>query len=62
VGPQQYEEALQRNGAKEMNFTGRSMKGFVFVEAEGIDLEEDLEAWLEACLVFNPEAKRSAKK
>lgn len=45
-----------------MNFTGRSMKGFVFVEAEGIDLEEDLEAWLEACLVFNPEAKRSAKK
>ena len=62
VGPVQYPSALERSGAKEMNFTGRSMKGFVFVEAEGIDLEADLEQWIEDCLVYNPEAKSSKAK
>src|SRR6266852_2671336 len=32
VGPDGYERALARVHAREMDFTGRSMKGFVFVE------------------------------
>lgn len=62
VGPDLYEHALQRSGAKEMNFTGRSMKGFVFVDAEGIDMDADLEQWIQDCLAYNPEAKSSKKK
>lgn len=62
VGPDQYSKALKREGAKEMNFTGRSMKGFVFVEPEGIDMEADLEQWIDDCLSYNPEAKSSKKK
>lgn len=62
VGPHLYSTALKREGAKEMNFTGRSMKGFVFVEPEGIDMEADLEQWIDDCLSFNPEAKSSKKK
>ena len=45
-----------------MDFTGKRMKGLVFVDQEGIDLEEDLEYWIELALEFNPRAKSSKKK
>ena len=35
VGPELYEEALRRPYSREMDFTGRAMKGFVFVSPEG---------------------------
>ena len=62
VGPDHYETALSKNGAKEMNFTGRSMKGYIFVEPEGIDEEAQLDEYLQMCLDFNPLAKSSKKK
>ena len=62
VGPDHYETALSKNGAKEMNFTGRSMKGYVYVEPEGIDEEAELDEYIQMCLDFNPLAKSSKKK
>jgi len=62
IDPDIYEEALTKTGCKEMDFTSRSMKGFVFVEPRGIDLDEDLDYWVELCLDFNPLAKSSKKK
>ena len=62
IGPDVYEEALKSEGAKEMNFTGRSMKGYVFVEADGYDFDEDLSRWIQLCVDFNPLAKSSKKK
>ena len=62
IDPVIYQEVLTRPGAREMDFTGRPMKGFVFVEGEGIDTDEDLERWLELCLDYNPRAKSSKKK
>ncbi len=62
IDPKMYEESLKKPGCKEMNFTGRAMKGFVFVEGEGIDMDEDLEYWVQLCLDFNPFAKSSKKK
>lgn len=56
------EQALARKGATEMDFTHRPMKGFVFVEPEGTDLDTDLEYWVKLCLEFNPKAKASKKK
>ena len=38
------------------------MKGFVFIEPEGIDLDEDLDSWIELALEYNPRAKSSKKK
>lgn len=32
VGPEQYAKALARAHAREMDFNGRSMKGFVYVD------------------------------
>ena len=62
VGPEKYEESLQQPGCKEMNFTGRPMKGYVFVDPEELDLDKDLEHWIQLCLDFNPLARSSKKK
>ncbi|WP_053991673.1 TfoX/Sxy family protein [Mangrovimonas sp. TPBH4] len=62
IGPEIYDEALSKKGCREMDFTGRSMKGFVFVEPEGLDMEKDLEYWVQLCLDYNPEATSSKKR
>jgi len=62
VGENDYLSLLKRSGARPMDFTRRPMKGYIFVSPEGIDKEEDLEFWVQACLDFNPQAKSSKKK
>jgi len=62
IGTETYENALTRKGARPMDFTKRPMKGYVFVAPDGIDMEEDLEYWLELALAYNPLAKASKKK
>lgn len=62
IHPDFYEKALTMKGCNEMNFTGRPMKGFVFINEEGHDMENDLEFWIQKCLDFNPLAKSSKKK
>ena len=62
IDPSIYEEALTRKSCREMDFTGRPMKGYVFVEPEGLDLDEELEYWVQLCLDFNPNATSSKKK
>ena len=52
VGPEQYEAALSRPLAREMDFTGRPMKGMVIVDAEGLDDEEALTDWVQHGLKF----------
>ena len=46
VGPDAWSEALARPHAREMDFTGKSMKGFVYVSADGIAEDEGLVAWV----------------
>lgn len=62
IGPDGYEEALEMEHVNEMNFTGRAMKGYVFVDEAGLDLDEDLEYWVMRCVAFNLFAKASKKK
>lgn len=62
IDPDIYESSLKRLGAKPMDFTGRPMKGFVFIEPKGIDLDEDLEVWIELALAYNPKAQSSKRK
>ena len=45
VGKEQDAEALSRPGARPMNFTGRVMKGFVYVDPESCDAR-GLQGWL----------------
>lgn len=62
INPDIYQASLQIDGCNEMNFTGRAMKGFVFIDPEAIDKEDDLEHWINLCLEYNPLAKSSKKK
>lgn len=52
VGPEQYEMALRKPYAREMDFTGRPLKGFVYVGVQGFASDEDLETWVERCEQF----------
>ncbi|MEB2773934.1 TfoX/Sxy family protein [Algoriphagus sp. D3-2-R+10] len=52
---------MRRTGCRAMEFTGRSMKGFVYVDPEGFDMDEDWEFWVDKALEYNPFAKRSKK-
>lgn len=62
IDPEIYEEVLMKKGCREMDFTGRPMKGFALVDPEGIMFDKELEYWIKLCLDFNPKAKSSKKK
>lgn len=62
IGEEATPEAMKKEGCQPMDFTGRPMRGYVFVSPEGFDLDEDLEYWLDLCLKFNPMAKASKKR
>ncbi len=53
VGTLPYEKLLFKKGSREMDFTGKVMKGFLFISPEGFDSDEDLEFWIEKALEFN---------
>ena len=59
VGKATHEDLLKRKGCREMDFTGKAMKGFLFVYPEGTDSEADLDFWVSKALAFNSEARKS---
>ncbi len=61
IAPEEYEQALLKKGCRPMDFTGRPMKGFVFVDSAIVDTDEDLEYWVKLALDFNSRAKASKK-
>lgn len=59
--PERHDEVLARPGARLMDFTGRPMRGYVFVDPSVLR-GAVLKSWLELALAYNPQAKRSKKK
>lgn len=52
VGPEQHDDALALPHARPMDFTGKPMRGFVFVEPEGYASDSDLAVWVELSMNF----------
>jgi len=52
VGPDRYERALTRKHARPMDFTGRPLRGFVYVDPAGIRNRRDLKRWVEPAVAF----------
>jgi TfoX/Sxy family transcriptional regulator of competence genes len=52
VGPDAYEDALAQRHAREMDFTGRPLKGMVYVSSRGIEDDEDLDGWVTRGVAF----------
>jgi hypothetical protein len=52
VGPDYHAEALGRAHVREMDFTGRPMRGYVFVDPPGCEDDAALADWVERCHHF----------
>ena len=52
VGPEAYDDARSEPHARPFDFTGREMRGWVFVDPPGLAEDEDLATWVERCLGF----------
>lgn len=55
VGKATYDDLLKKKGCREMDFTGKPMKGYLFIYPEGFDTEKDLDFWVAKALAFNEE-------
>ena len=62
LDPVRYDEVIEMQGCKPMDFTGRVMKGYVFVDAAVLNTKKRLEFWVNLALEYNKIAKASKKK
>jgi|SRR6185295_162363 len=62
LDPARYDEAMEKDGCKPMDFTGKIMKGYVFVDTDVLQTKKQLEYWIALALEFNKKAKASKKK
>lgn len=52
VGPQNYERVLASPGVRKMDFTGRPMRGYVFVDEQALKSAAELKHWVGLCADF----------
>jgi TfoX/Sxy family transcriptional regulator of competence genes len=52
VGPENHERALATKGAREMDFTGKPMRGYVFVDPKTLASAADLRRWIKLSAGF----------
>jgi len=52
VGPEAHAAALKLKGARPMDFTGKPLKGFVYVSAEAVRTAVGLRKWLKKGFEF----------
>ncbi len=69
VGPERHDEAVARHHARIMDFTGKPMRGYIFVHQQGLRSDAELGEWLGLGLAFaatlplpKPKATRAALK
>lgn len=62
IGEEAYIDEIDKDVCLPMDFTGRPMRGYIFVTPEGFDSDDSLSYWMDRCLQFNPMAKASKRK
>ena len=62
MDPLKYEEVMEKEGCRPMDFTGKSMKSFVYVDTAALNTKKKLEYWVNLALEFNKIAKASNKR
>lgn len=61
LNPDLYEEVMEKEGATPMDFTGKVMKGYVFVGIEALNTKKKLEYWIKLALDYNKIARRTLR-
>lgn len=62
VGEESYKLHIEKEECLPMDFTGRPMKGYLFITPMGFDMDEELAYWIQLALDYNPLAKSSQKR
>lgn len=62
IDPSMDEIVLEKTGCRRMDFTGKPMKGYIFISALGMKSIIEFNYWVELCLAYNKDAKASKKK
>ncbi len=62
IDPGKYDEAMEKEGCTPMDFTGKVMKGFVFVDANSVTTKPKLAYWMKLALDYNKIAKPGKKR
>jgi len=62
LDPAVYDEVLEKDGCVPMDFTGKVMKGYVFVNQDVLNTKKQLAYWIKLALEYNKIAKSSKKK
>lgn len=62
LDPARYEEVIEMDGCRPMDFTGKTMKGYVFVESEALDSQKKMKFWTDHALGYNSIVQPSVKK
>ena len=62
LNPELFDEVMEKEGCEPMDFTGKVMKGFVFVSPDGVNSQQKLAIWLEKGIdfVLNSPAKKKS--
>lgn len=53
MNPAEQGTAMKKKGVRAMDFTGKPMRGFLFVSTEGYERDKDLVMWIEVALNYN---------
>ena len=61
LNPAVFDEVIEKVGCVPMNFTGKIMRGFVFVDEDVLKTKKQLEYWVKLGLDYNQFAKSSKK-
>jgi TfoX/Sxy family transcriptional regulator of competence genes len=62
VGAERHADALAMPGVRQMDFTGRPMKGYVYIDPPAIAEEQDLYAWVQWCVEYVARLPATRKK
>jgi TfoX/Sxy family transcriptional regulator of competence genes len=52
VGPGNYEKILKQKYVRKMDFTGKPLKGFIYVMPEGLRRTDSLQKWIDKGIQF----------
>ena len=52
VGPDDYEKFLKQKYVRKMDFTGKPLKGFIYVMPEGLRRTDSLKKWVDRGIQF----------
>lgn len=62
INPNLHETLVEKPGARPMDFTGKPMQGYLYVEEAALKQKRSLEFWINKALEYNSIAQKSKSR